>query len=100
MIKVLNKDMNISYKKKMYSKSKTKDELYYKAAFAIFGYTKIESKTLVIISDNDESFFSLAYAKCLKSKKVDVSILQLKPINNNELISFLSTCIDIDRLLS
>ncbi len=95
MIKVLSKEMSDTYINKYRNNVKNKDEFYYKASLAIYNYSKINNKTLVIIGDSNESVFSLSFALLLKSRGVDVSILQVSPINNSNVIDYLSKCIDL-----
>ena len=90
MIKVLSKEMSDTYINKYRNNVKNKDEFYYKASLAIYNYSKINNKTLVIIGDSNESVFSLSFALLLKSRGVDVSILQVSPINNSNVIDYLS----------
>ena len=95
MIRVLSKEMYDTYKNKYLKLMENKDEFYYKASLAIYNYSKINNKTLVIIGDSYESIFSLSFACILKSKGVDVSILLVSSINNSTLIDYLSKCIDL-----
>ena len=95
MIKLLSKEMDTLYINKVIEEAKNNEEILYNASLAIFKYVKMDSKTLVVVGDNKISIFALAYAKALKNKGVDVSILQISSISNEDLISYLSTCIDM-----
>ena len=88
--------MDSEYKSRLFQKSEEKEEIIFAAAKAIFEYAKIDSKTIVVIGKSIESLIALSFARFLKSKNVDVSIMQLEPLDEVELITSISLCIDMN----